>query len=76
MHYLYEVDLKKIKVMKKLDELVKDKNYIHVSYYGNVRTTFRYVGKTKSHRHTIVILEGKEEGVKSFLIPTDQIIEY
>jgi hypothetical protein len=76
MHYLYKVDLKKIKVMKKLDELVKDKSYIHVSYYGNIRTTFRYVGKTESSRHTIVILEGKEEGVKSFLIPTDQIIEY
>jgi hypothetical protein len=63
-------------VMKKLDELVKDKSYIHVSYYGNIRTTFRYVGKTESHRHTIVILEGKEEGTESFLIPTDQIIEY
>ena len=63
-------------VMKKLDELVVDKNYIHVSYYGNIRTTFRYVGKTDSSRHTIVILEGKEEGTESFLIPTDQIIEY
>jgi hypothetical protein len=62
--------------MKKLDELVKGKNYIHVSYYGNIRTTFRYVGKTDSKKHTIVILDGKEEGVKSFLIPTDQIIEY
>ena len=62
--------------MKKLDELVKGKSYIHVSYYDNVRTTFRYVGKTDSKRHTIVILDGKEEGVKSFLIPTDQIIEY
>jgi hypothetical protein len=63
-------------VMKKLDELVVDKNYIHVSYYGNIRTTFRYLGKTDSKTHTIVILDGKEEGVKSFLIPTDQIIEY
>ena len=62
--------------MKKLDELVKDKSYIHVSYYGNIRTTFRYIGKTDSKRHAIVILDGKEEGVKSFLIPTDQIIEY
>ena len=62
--------------MKKLDELVKGKSYIHVSCYGNVRTTFRYVGKTDSSRHTIVILEGKEEGTESFLIPTDQIIEY
>lgn len=62
--------------MKKLDELVVDKNYIHVSYYGNIRTTFRYVGKTDLSRHTIVILEGIEKGVKSFLIPTDQIIEY
>jgi len=62
--------------MKKLDELVKGKSYIHVSYYGNVRTTFRYIGKTDSKTHTIVILDGKEEGVKSFLIPTDQIIEY
>ena len=53
-----------------------DKNYIHVSYYGNIRTTFRYVGKTDSHRHAIIILEGKEEGVKSFLIPNDQIIEF
>ncbi len=51
-------------------------NYIHVSYYGNIRTTFRYIGKTDSKRHAIVILDGKEEGVKSFLIPTDQIIEY
>ena len=63
-------------VMEKLDELVVDKNYIHVSYYGNIRTTFRYLGKTDSKTHTIVILDGKEEGVKSFLIPTDQIIEY
>jgi hypothetical protein len=63
-------------VMKKLDELVKDKNYIHVSYYGNIRTTFRYLGKTESSRHTIVILEGREEGTESFLIPTDQIIEF
>jgi hypothetical protein len=63
-------------VMKKLDELVVDKNYIHVSYYDNIKTTFRYVGKTDSKRHAIVILDGKEEGVKSFLIPTDQIIEY
>jgi hypothetical protein len=62
--------------MKKLDELVKGKSYIHVSYYDNVRTTFRYVGKTDSKRHTIVILDGKEEGTESFLIPTDQIIEY
>jgi hypothetical protein len=62
--------------MKKLDELVKDKSYIHVSYYDNVRTTFRYVGKTDSKRHTIIILDGKEEGTESFLIPTDQIIEY
>jgi hypothetical protein len=62
--------------MKKLDELVVDKTYIHVSYYDNIRTTFRYVGKTDSKKHTIVILDGKEEGVKSFLIPTDQIIEY
>ena len=62
--------------MKKLDNLVVGKNYIHVSYYGNIRTTFRYVGKTDSKRHAIVILDGKEEGVKSFLIPTDQIIEY
>jgi hypothetical protein len=62
--------------MKKLDNLVVGKNYIHVSYYGNIRTTFRYVGKTDSSRHTIVILEGKEEGTESFLIPTDQIIEY
>ena len=62
--------------MKKLDNLVVGKNYIHVSYYGNIRTTFRYVGKTDSKKHTIVILDGKEEGVKSFLIPTDQIIEY
>jgi hypothetical protein len=62
--------------MKKIDELVVDKNYIHVSYYSNIRTTFRYVGKTDFAPHTIVILEGKEEGVKSFLIPTDQIIEY
>jgi hypothetical protein len=62
--------------MKKLDELVEGKSYIHVSYYGNVRTTFRYVGKTDSSRHTIVILDGREEGTKSFLIPTDQIIEY
>ncbi len=62
--------------MKKLDELVKDKSYIHVSYYGNIRTTFRYLGETDFKKHTIVILEGKEEGVKSFLIPTDQIIEY
>jgi hypothetical protein len=62
--------------MKKLDELVVDKNYIHVSYYGNIITTFRYIGKTDSKRHAIVILDGKEEGVKSFLIPTDQIIEY
>ena len=63
-------------VMKKLDNLVVGKNYIHVSYYDNIRTTFRYVGKTDSKRHAIVILDGKEEGVKSFLIPTDQIIEY
>jgi hypothetical protein len=62
--------------MKKLDELVEGKSYIHVSYYGNVRTTFRYVGKTDSKTHTIVILDGKEEGTESFLIPTDQIIEY
>jgi hypothetical protein len=62
--------------MKKLDNLVVGKNYIHVSYYGNIRTTFRYVGKTDSSRHTIVILEGKEEGTESFLIPDDQIIEY
>ncbi len=62
--------------MKKLDELVEGKSYIHVSYYGNIRTTFRYIGKTDSKRHAIVILDGKEEGVKSFLIPTDQIIEY
>jgi hypothetical protein len=62
--------------MKKLDELVEGKSYIHVSYYGNVRTTFRYVGKTDSKRHTIIILDGKEEGTESFLIPTDQIIEY
>jgi hypothetical protein len=63
-------------VMEKLDNLVVGKNYIHVSYYDNIRTTFRYVGKTDSKRHAIVILDGKEEGVKSFLIPTDQIIEY
>ena len=62
--------------MEKLDNLVVGKNYIHVSYYGNIRTTFRYVGKTDSSRHTIVILEGKEEGTESFLIPDDQIIEY
>jgi len=62
--------------MKKLDELVKGKSYIHVSYYDNVRTTFRYVGKTDSKKHTIVILDGKEKGIESFLIPTDQIIEY
>jgi len=62
--------------MKKLDELVVDKNYIHVSYYGAVRTTFKYIGKTDLSRHTIVILEGIEKGVKSFLIPNDQIIEY
>ena len=62
--------------MKKLDELVVDKSYIHVSYYGTIKTTFRYVGKTDLSKHTIVILEGKEERVKSFLIPTDQIIEY
>jgi hypothetical protein len=63
-------------VMKKLDNLVVGKNYIHVSYYDNIRTTFRYVGKTDSKRHAIVILDGKEEGTESFLIPTDQIIEY
>lgn len=62
--------------MKKLDELVADKSYIHVSYYGNIRTTFRYVGKTEYHRHTIMISEGIEKDIKSFLIPTDQIIEY
>jgi hypothetical protein len=63
-------------VMKKLNNLVVGKNYIHVSYYDNIRTTFRYVGKTDSKRHTIIILDGKEEGIESFLIPTDQIIEY
>jgi hypothetical protein len=62
--------------MEKLDNLVVGKNYIHVSYYGNIRTTFRYVGKTDSKKYTIVILDGKEEGIESFLIPTDQIIEY
>jgi len=62
--------------MEKLDNLVVGKNYIHVSYYDNIRTTFRYVGKTDSKRHAIVILDGKEEVVKSFLIPTYQIIEY
>ena len=41
--------------MKKLDELVKDKSYIHVSYYGNVRTTFRYVVKTSSES-TVILL--------------------
>lgn len=60
--------------MKKLNGLVKGKSYIHV--YGNVKTTFRYVGKTDLSKHTIVILEGREEGVESFLVPTDQIIEY
>jgi len=62
--------------MEKLDNLVVGKNYIHVSYYDNIRTTFRYVGKTDLKRHAIVILDGKEEGIESFLIPTDQIIEY
>jgi hypothetical protein len=62
--------------MEKLDNLVVGKNYIHVSYYDNIRTTFRYVGKTDLKRHAIVILDGKEEGTESFLIPTDQIIEY
>ena len=62
--------------MEKLNNLVVGKNYIHVSYYDNIRTTFRYVGKTDYHRHTIIISEGKEEGVKSFLIPNDQIIEF
>jgi hypothetical protein len=64
-------------VMEKLNrkDLVVGKKYIHVNGYDNTKTEFIYVGKTDYDKHTVIIITGIEGGVKSFLVPSDIIIE-
>lgn len=60
--------------MMNLKDLVVGFNYIHVNNYDGTKTKFRYDGKTELSKHTVTILNGIEEGIKSFLIPGDTII--
>jgi hypothetical protein len=61
-------------VMMDLKDLVVGFNYIHVNNYDGSKTTFRYDGKIESAKHSVTILNGIEEGVKSFLVPGDIIV--